>query len=162
MAKMFRAGVLLLACLFAGLPLQAQTPPPPYGPPINIEAAKRVAAAAIAEARRNNFTMAIAVVDSGGQLVYFERQDNTQIGSIDVAIGKARSSNNFRRPTKAFEDGVAGGRNAILGLQGAVPIEGGVLLLADGRIVGAIGVSGGTAPQDGQVAAVGAAALQAR
>ena len=116
-------------------------------------------AAAVADAARQNLPMAIAIVDSGGHLVAFERMDSTQTGSIAVAIEKARTAVAFRRPTKVFEDAVSGGRNVILNL-GVMPIEGGLLLLRDGRIVGGIGVSGGTAPQDGVIAAAGVAALR--
>ncbi len=137
----------------------AQGAPPPYGAPISIEDARRVVAAAMAEATRQNLPMAIAVVDSGGHLVAFERGDSTQLGSIRVAQEKARTAVEFRRPTKTWEDGVAGGRNAILGL-GVMPIEGGIPLIRDGRIIGAIGVSGGTAQQDGVIAQAGGAALR--
>ena len=132
--------------------------PNPYGAPINLEAAKKIAASAIAEARKNNWTMAVAILDIGGDLVYFEKMDGTQTGSVRVAIGKARSAVLFKRPTKVWEDVVAsgGGGLRILGLEGAVPIEGGLPLLMDGKIVGAIGVSGGTAQQDGVAAKAGA------
>jgi glc operon protein GlcG len=132
--------------------------PNPYGPPINLEAAKKAAASAIAEARKNNWSMAVAILDIGGDLVYFEKMDGTQTGSVRVALGKARSAVLFKRPTKVWEDIVAGGGAGIriLGLEGAVPIEGGLPLLMDGKIVGAIGVSGGTAQQDGVAAKAGA------
>jgi uncharacterized protein GlcG (DUF336 family) len=157
-----RAAVLSLVCVTAPLAALAQTAPLTYGPPINLEMSKKIAAAAEAEARKNGFTMVISVLDSGGSLVYLERMDGTQLASIDVAIAKGRSANNFKRPTKAFEDAVIGGRNAVLGLPGALPIEGGVLIIIDGKIAGAVGVSGGSAPQDGQVAAAGVAALTAK
>jgi uncharacterized protein GlcG (DUF336 family) len=136
--------------------------PNPYGPPISLEDAKKAAAAALAEARKNNWTMAVAVTDIGGDLVYFEKMDGTQTGSVNVALGKARSAALFKRPTKVFQEIVAGGGNGlrILGLEGAVPIEGGVPLVMDGRIVGAIGLSGGTSDQDGQCARAGAEALK--
>ena len=129
-----------------------------YGSPINIEAAKKIAASAIAEARKNNWYMAVAITDGGGDLVYFEKMDGTQTGSVKVAIGKAHSAALFRRPTKVWQDGLAAGGDGlrILGLEGAVPIEGGLPLLKDGKIVGAIGVSGGTAQQDGMAAKAGA------
>ncbi len=132
--------------------------PVAYGAPINIETAKRAAAGAVAESRKNNWTMAVAVVDIGGDLIYFERMDATQTGSVDVAIGKARSAVLFKRPTKVFQDAVAAGGDGlrILGLQGAVPVEGGIPLVMDGKIVGAIGLSGGTAQQDGMAAKAGA------
>lgn len=152
---------LLVAGLmaFAATAAFAQGAPPPYGAPISIEDARRVVAAAMAEATRENLPMAIAVVDSGGHLVAFERRDSTQLGSIRVAQDKARTAVEFRRPTKVWEDGIAGGRNAILGL-GVMPIEGGIPLIRDGRIIGAIGVSGGTAQQDGVIAQAGVAALR--
>ncbi|MBP0464291.1 heme-binding protein [Roseomonas sp. PWR1] len=152
---------LLIAALMASAATGAfaQGAPPPYGAPIAIEDARRVVAAALAEATRQSLPMAVAVVDSGGHLVAFERADGTQLGSIRVAQEKARTSVEFRRPTKAFEDGIVGGRNAILGL-GVMPIEGGIPLLRDGRVIGAIGVSGGTAPQDGVIAQAGVAALR--
>jgi glc operon protein GlcG len=155
----------LVACAVA-LPARAQrdfAPPPqiPYGLAIDIESAKLVAAAAIAEAEDNGWTMAVAIVDTGGHLVYFEKMDGTQTGSVDVSIDKARSAALFRRPTKVFEDGVAQGGAGIrlLRLQGAVPIDGGVPVILDGRVIGGIGISGGSGEQDGQVAQVGADAL---
>jgi uncharacterized protein GlcG (DUF336 family) len=133
-----------------------------YGTPITAEAAKKVAAPALAEARKNQWNMAVAIVDTAGDLVYFERMDETQVGSVNVAIDKARSAARFKRPTKAFQDALAAGGEGlrILALQGAVPVDGGVPLTVGGRIVGAIGVSGGTSAQDGQVAAAGVAALK--
>jgi glc operon protein GlcG len=133
----------------------------PYGAPIDIATAKKVAAAAVEEARKNNFQMAVAVTDSAGDLVYFEKMDGTQTGSVKVAEGKARSAALFKRPTKVFQDIVAAGGDGlrILGLEGAVPIEGGIPLVVGGKIVGAIGASGGSAPQDGQTAKAGVAAI---
>ncbi len=137
--------------------------PNPYGPPISVDNAKKAAAAALAEARKNNWNMAIAVVDGSGTLVYYEKMENTQIGSADVSIAKARSAARFKRPTKAFEDAVAGGGAGlrILGLEGAVPLEGGVPIVIDGKIAGAIGVSGDTSAHDGVCANAGANALAA-
>src|SRR5215208_3350495 len=133
-----------------------------YGPNINVETAKKLAAPAIAEARKNNWNMAIAIVDTAGDLVYFEKMDDTQIGSVQVAQSKARSAARFKRPTKAFQDALAAGGEGlrILALQGAVPVDGGVPLVMGGKIVGAIGASGGTSQQDGVTAAAGAAALK--
>jgi uncharacterized protein GlcG (DUF336 family) len=133
-----------------------------YGSPINAETAKKVAAPAIAEALKNKWAMAVAIVDPSGDLVYFEKMDDTQVGSVDVALSKARSAARFKRPTKAFQDALAAGGEGlrILALQGAVPVDGGVPLVIGGRIVGAIGVSGGTSAQDGQVAAAGVAAVK--
>ena len=125
-----------------------------YGSNIALEAAKRVAAPALAEAARNNWAMAVAVVDTAGDLVYFEKMDATQAASVTVAVDKARSAARFKRPTKAFQDMLAAGGEGlrVFGLTGAVPVEGGVPIVIDGRIVGAIGVSGGTSAQDGQCA----------
>lgn len=150
---------LLLLAILLGLPNIAIAQGIAYGTAINLEVAKKVAASAAQEARKNNFSMAIAIVDTGGHLVYFEKQDDTQIASIEVALAKARSANNFKRPTKALEDAVNGGRNSVLGLPGAVPVEGGIPIIADGKIIGAIGVSGGTSQQDGVVAAAGVKTL---
>jgi glc operon protein GlcG len=143
----------------------AQTPPhppPAYGAPITLEQAKKVMAGAEAEAKKNNWGMAIIILDTGGHAVMMQRLDGTQLGSIDVAKDKAWSAVAFRRPTKAFEDAVSqGGANLrLLRLTGASPIEGGIPLMADGKIIGSIGVSGGTAPQDGQVAKAGVDALK--
>jgi uncharacterized protein GlcG (DUF336 family) len=136
--------------------------PNPYGAPINGDNAKKVAAAALAEARRNGWTMAAAVVDPAGDLVYFEKLDGTQAASVNIAVDKARSSARFKRPTRALQDQVAAGGDGlrILGLPGAVPVEGGVPILMDGKIVGAIGMSGGTSAQDGQCANAGAAIVK--
>ncbi len=145
----------LASCALTGL---AQMPNP-YGPSISLENAKKAAAPALAEARKNNWTVVAAVVDTGGNLVYFEKMDNTQIGSAEVAIDKARSAALFKRATKAFEDVLASGGDGlrVLRLRDAIPVEGGVPLLIDGKIVGAIGVSGGTSKQDGQCAEAGQA-----
>lgn len=139
----------------------AQAPAnPPYGLAITPDAAKKVAAAAIAEASKNKWAMAIAIVDGAGYLVYFERMPDTQLGSVEVAIEKAKSAALFRRPTKSFQDTVAGGGAGLrmLGLPGAVPVAGGVPIIVDGKIIGAIGASGGTSDQDDQSATTGAAA----
>jgi uncharacterized protein GlcG (DUF336 family) len=145
--------VLLL--LLTSTLLRAQTEQ--YGTPITVDVAKKVATAAIAEARKNNFTMAIAIVDTNGFLVYFEKMDNTQNGSVNIAIDKARSAALFKRPTKAFQDVVAGGGDGIriLALQGAVPVDGGLPIIVGGKIIGAVGASGGSSAQDGQVAKAG-------
>jgi glc operon protein GlcG len=149
------AAVLIALCAMAGAVAQM---PNPYGMPISLENARKAAAPAMAEAAKNNWTMAVAIVDPGGNLVYYEKMDNTQLGSATVAIDKARSAALFKRPTKALQDALAAGGDGlrILRLQGAVPIEGGIPLLMDGKIVGAIGVSGGTSAQDGQCAKAGA------
>lgn len=143
------------------VPAVAQMPNA-YGLPVQTDAAKRVAAAALAEARKNNWTMAVAVVDPSGDLVYFEKIDGTQTASTPIALDKARSAARFKRPTKALQDALAAGGDGLrmLALQGAVPVEGGLPLISDGKIVGAIGLSGGTSQQDGQCATAGAAAIK--
>jgi glc operon protein GlcG len=135
----------------------AQAPAPAYGMAIGLDNARKAATAAIAEARKNNWTMAVAVVDTAGNLVYFEKMDGTQTGSVDVSIEKARSAALFKRPTKAFQDVVASGGLGlrILGLPGAVPVDGGIPIVSDGKIIGAIGLSGGTSEQDGLCAQAG-------
>ena len=136
--------------------------PNAYGPPIALETAKKVAAPALAEAAKNNWNIAVAVVDPGGNLVYYEKMDNTQLGSAHVAVEKARTAAMFKRPTKAFQDALANGAEnlRILGLPGVVPAEGGFPLLIDGKIAGAIGVSGMTSAQDAQCAKAGADSLK--
>ena len=126
-----------------------------YGPPIPLALAKRVAAKAEAEAAANGWAMVIAIADSGGHLVLLHRMENAQLGSIAIAEGKARTAVNFKRPTKAFEEVVsAGGLGLrVLTMEGVYALEGGVPLMQHGRIIGAIGVSGASAHQDGQVSA---------
>lgn len=119
---------------------------------LTLEVAKKLSAAAEAEAARNKWTVAIAIVDEGGHLVHLIKLDDTQYGSIDVAIKKAQTSAAFKRPTKVFEDAIAKGRNAIIALEGALPLQGGLPITLDGRVIGAIGVSGVTSQQDEQVA----------
>ena len=136
--------------------------PNPYGSPISLENAKKAAAPALAEAAKNNWNVAVAIVDPAGNLIYYEKMDNTQLGSANVAIDKARSAALFKRPTKAFQDALAAGGDSVrlLRIQGVVPVEGGVPLVADGKIVGAIGVSGVTSAQDNQCAKAGADAVK--
>lgn len=124
-----------------------------YGAPVSLAQARQIVAAAERAARKRNFTMAFAVVEPGGQLVAFEKMDGTQYGSERIAQEKARTAAHFKRPTKAFSDAVAAGRTVVLSLPGVVAVEGGVPILRDGRIVGALGVSGGTSEQDGEIAA---------
>lgn len=120
--------------------------------------AKQIAAAAEAEALKNKWNVTIAVVDDGGNLLFLQRLDEAPLGSITVAQEKARTALLFKRPTKVFEEIVAGGRVAMLTLPGATPIEGGLPLVNNGQIIGAIGVSGVQSPQDAQIAQAGAAA----
>jgi uncharacterized protein GlcG (DUF336 family) len=163
--------VLVVVALATSCICRAQTTTPaaqpsayltPYGPPVTLETAKKVAAAAQAEAARNRWLMTVAVVDPAGNLVYYERTDNSQWGSSKVAIAKARSAAIYKRPTKAFQDALAkGGVNErILSLEGAVPVEGGVPLISDGKIIGAIGVSGDLSENDAQCANAGAQTLK--
>jgi uncharacterized protein GlcG (DUF336 family) len=130
---------------------------PPYGPPIELAAAKKIAAAAIAEAQKNNFKVAVAVVDSHGFLVYFEKLDHTQTGSIEVAIDKARSAAMYRRSTRVFQDAVSKGSYGLLTLAGMSAVSGGLPIMQDGKVIGAIGTSGATADQDEQVSLAGLA-----
>ena len=143
--------VLFATGLFGAQPATRQV--------LTLEIAKQVAAAAAAEAAANKWTVVIAILDEGGNLMYLERTDDTQIASIQVAQEKARTAVAFKRPTKAFEDVIAGGRTAVLSLPGFVLIEGGLPLMLNGRVAGAIGVSGVTSQQDGQIAKAGADAL---
>ena len=159
--------VLFAAQALTTTPAFAQAnfaPPPqiPYGTGIRTEAAKAAAAASIAEAKKNGWKMAVAVVDTGGYLVYFEKMQDTQTGSVELAIEKAKTSALFRRPTKVFEDGVAGGGAGLrlLRLTGAIPIDGGVPIIEGGKIVGAVGVSGGSGEQDCMTAKAGAGAIK--
>jgi len=156
--KTVLATTVALSCAVAAL---AQAPMS-YGPSITADTAKKLAAPAIAEAKKNNWTMAVAIVDPAGDLVYFEKMDDTQVGSTQIAVDKARSAARFKRPTKTFQDGLAAGGAGLrlLGLNGAVPVEGGIPLVQAGKIVGAIGCSGGTSEQDGMCATAGANALK--
>jgi glc operon protein GlcG len=147
---------VLIPVVLASRAVVGQPMPNPYGAPIAIEAARKAATAAVAEAKKNGWSVAVAVVDPGGALVYFERADGTQTGSSEVSQAKARTAAAFKRPSKSYEDQVASGKVSYLKLPGALPLEGGVPLLIDGKIVGAIGVSGATSQQDGQCAKAGA------
>jgi glc operon protein GlcG len=166
--KFFRPALLLVAIILIASNAFTQStaipapPTTPYGMSINLETAKKAAAAAVAEARKNNWTMAVAILDTGGYLVYLEKMDGTQTGSVDVSIEKARSAVLFRRPTKVFQDSVAtGGEGSkFLRLTGAVPIDGGFPIIMDGKIIGAIGVSGGAGDQDGRCGKAGADSIK--
>src|SRR5580693_1652678 len=158
------AAVILLGGLAIGR-AQTQTPAPapnPYGAAVSLESAKKAAGPALAEAEKNHWNMAVAIVDTGGNLVYYEKMDNTQLGSANVAIEKARTAALFKRPTKAFQDALAAGGDGlrVLSLKGVTAVEGGIPLVMDGKIVGAIGVSGGTSAQDAQCAKAGADVLK--
>ena len=156
------ASCVLAATLLVSAHVQAQqpAPPPAYGPAINLETAKKVMAAAEAEAVKNNWGMVITILDSGGNLVMAHRMDNAPLASVGVSRGKARTAVEFKRPSKALEDGIAGGGAGLrlLSLHGAgVFVEGGVPIVVDGKIVGASGALSG---QDAQVAQAGANAAK--
>ena len=171
-----RAGALACAlALLAGLavaPAWAQQPPPPpapaaapapppYGLPISLDQAKRVMSAAELEAAKNSWTVAITILDSGGNLVMFHKFDNAQLSAVTTSEGKARTALEFKLPSKALDDAIAAGGAGLrlLALKDITPLQGGVLILADGKIVGAIGVSGALSAQDEQVAKTGADVL---
>jgi glc operon protein GlcG len=150
--------VVAAMIVMCGLAVARAQMPNALGGPVTLENARKAAAPALAEAEKNHWNVAVAVVDTGGNLVYYEKMDNTQIGSANVAIEKARTAALFKRPTKAFQDVLAGGGEGlrILTLKGVVAVEGGFPLVMDGKIVGAIGVSGATSAQDAQCAKAGA------
>lgn len=153
--------LVALTVVFCAMGASSQMLPNPYGGPVSVDDAKKAAAAALAEARKNNWKMAVAVVDPNGDLVYYEKMDNTQLGSSQVSIAKARSAARFKRPTKSFQDAVAAGGAGlrVLGLDGAVPVEGGIPIVMDGKVVGAIGVSGDSSEHDAVCAQAGANTL---
>jgi len=154
--KAVLAGIAAAGIAFAA----AAQERPPYGPEITLDQAKKIAAGANAESKKNGWRMAIAVVDNHGFLVYFERMPDTQMASVQVALDKAQAAAMYRRPTKAFEDGVAKGRTALLGLRGATPIEGGLPIMVGGKVIGGIGVSGANSDQDAAAAQAGLKVLQ--
>jgi len=154
MHRRLAVGIMLGGCLAVAGSAAAQSQPA-----LTLDAATRIADAAQAEATRNKWNVVIAVVDDGGYLVHLRRMDDTQIGSVAVAEEKAKSAVLFRRPTKAFADAVASGRTGVLRLPGAIPIEGGIPLVGGNQVVGAIGVSGVTSEQDGQIAQAGVKAF---
>jgi glc operon protein GlcG len=154
-----RAALATAVALSMIVPVSAQQPPPSYGPPITFEAAKKAMAAAEAEATKNNWAVAIAILDSSGHLVMLHKMDNVQYASIKIAEGKAQTAVDFRRPSKALEDTIAGGGAGLRVLTfGNILVQGGVPIVSDGKIIGSIGVSGVTSQQDEQIAMAGAAA----
>ncbi len=160
-SKSILLNFLAILVALCNVNLMAQMPNP-YGPPITLEVAKRAATAALDEAVRNKWTMVAAIVDPGGNLVFYEKMDNTQLASTNVAIDKARSAALYKRPTKALQDALAAGGAGlrILKFQGATPVEGGIPLVFHGEIIGAIGVSGDTSEHDNQCATAGAAVVK--
>lgn len=129
-------------------------------PTLTLEAAQVIVDAAVDEARRNEWSVSVAVVDDAGRLLVFVRMDDTANSSVDVAIAKAVHSANYRRPTKFHQDLLLGGAVPVLGLRDILPVEGGIPLIVGERVVGAVGVSGAQSPQDGQIAAAGMTALE--
>lgn len=149
-------------CLVAATPSAAQqTTPPAYGPPITLEMAKKVMAGAEAEAQKNSWNVYVVIVDSGGNIVMLQRMDNAQLGSLTLAKGKAQTALDFKLPTKALEDAISAGGSGLrlTTLNNITPLEGGLPIVADGKIIGAIGVSGVLSAQDAQVAKAGIQAL---
>ena len=147
----------LLAGFLAALPAQAQTMPPDYGPPIGLETARKAMAAAETEAAKNSWPVVIAIIDSGGHIVMLHRRDDVQLSSIEISQGKAKTALMFKRPTKVLDDAISSGGAGLrfLALKDIVPLEGGLPIVADGKIVGAIGVSGVLSAQDAQIARAG-------
>ncbi|HEY3927781.1 MAG TPA: heme-binding protein [Candidatus Koribacter sp.] len=154
--------VVALSFAFTLLPCAFAQMPNPYGPPISVEIAKKLARPAIAEAVKNHLTVAVAIVDPNGALMYYEKMDNTQLASADAAIDKARTSALYKRPSKALQDALAKGGDGlrVLALRGATAIEGGFPIVLDGKIVGAIGVSGDASAHDSQCAEAALATLK--
>jgi uncharacterized protein GlcG (DUF336 family) len=136
--------------------------PNEYGPSISLEDAKKVTAAALSVARKNNWTMAVAIVDPGGYLVYYEKMDHTQLGGANISVEKARCAALFKRSTRIMQDMLDSGSAGLrmLALPGAVPVEGGIPLISEDKIVGAIGISGSSSANDGLCAQAGADALK--
>ena len=155
---MRRIALGIIAFCFLGVSIKADLPVKKV---LTLEAAKKIAAAAEAEAKKRGATVVIVVVDDGGHLLLLERLDDTQVASVEVGIGKARTAAIFRRPSKVFEDQVREGRVAALALPGATPLQGGVPIVFEGKVIGAIGVSGNTPQEDEDIAKVGAASAAA-
>jgi glc operon protein GlcG len=153
---------LLLGLIMTAVTPIAQQPQLPSRKILTLDVARRVAAAAEAEARRNNWAVSIAVLDEAGHMMVFHRMDGAKLVATDIAIRKARTAVYFQGPTKGLEEEVAGGRTALLPIDGFMPLEGGIPLMVDGVLVGAIGVSGVTGSQDAQCAQAGVAALTPR
>jgi uncharacterized protein GlcG (DUF336 family) len=144
----------------AATPPSPPPPPPPYGASITLDQAKKALTAAEEESKKNNWGMNIAVVGPSGHLVAFSRLDNAQYASIAIAQHKARAAATFRRPTKVFQDGLAAGNTFLLTLDDVIASEGGIPIIADGKLIGAMGCSGGTGQQDGQACQAGVNALK--
>ena len=156
--RLIVTGCVLAGALLAGHAAAQQRPS--YGTAVNLETAKKIAAASLAEARRNNWNVAVAILDNHGMLIYYEMMDDTQTSSATIAVEKGKTAAMFRRPSKAFEDGIASGRHAILGLPGVTPIDGGLPIVVAGKIIGGVGVSGVNSDQDAQIARAGLESLK--
>jgi glc operon protein GlcG len=155
------SAVAAISTQAASAPLASFAQSLPYGAPISVADAKSAAAAAVLEMQKLHLEMTIAIVDSGNNLVYLERSDQAGIGTIDAAIGKAKAANGIKAPTKMIQDAILlQNQINLLAVPGAFPVEGGVPLVIDGKVVGAIVASGGMPPDDGAVATVGATSLQ--
>lgn len=161
------AGALALVAAFAipvasHVPSHAQTMPPDYGPPISLDNAKKVMAAADGEAAKNNWPVVIAIIDSGGHIVMLHKRDNAQLASLEVAPGKAKTALMYKRPTKVLDDAISSGGAGVrfLALKDITPLEGGFPIVMDGKIVGAIGVSGVLSAQNSQIGRAGIDALK--
>jgi uncharacterized protein GlcG (DUF336 family) len=148
---------ILLAAALAALATgaSAQDKRPDYGTAVNAAGAKKIAAGVVAECQKNAWNVAVAVVDNHGFLVYFERMDNTQMASMDIAVGKARAAATYRRPTRVFMEAINKGGAATITLPGVFASPGGVPIMVDGKVTGAVGVSGVTGDQDEQCAKAG-------
>jgi glc operon protein GlcG len=153
LARIFIIALLLAAAgnLHAQLPVKKV---------LTLSVAKKIAEAAEADAKKRGSTVVIAVVDDGGYLLVLHRLDDTQVASVEVGIGKARTAAIFRRPSKVFEEQVKNGRVAALALPGATPLQGGVPIIYEGKVIGAIGVSGNTPQEDEEIAMAGAAVTE--
>lgn len=156
---LLRVARSLVCCAVLALPLAAQSPAVATAPALTFEGARRIAAAAAEEALRNNWNVSIAVVDDHGELIFFGRMDGAHQQSVDIARAKARTAARWRRETKALEDAVTGGRSVLMAVEGMLPLEGGVPIIVEGRVIGAVGVSGVTSAQDAQIAKVGIRAV---
>jgi glc operon protein GlcG len=147
---------VLMVCALLAAPMMAQLS---THKTLTLDGAKKIAAGAAAEAVKQHLNVVIAILDDGGHLIYLERLDGTQIGSIDVAVAKARTAVYYKRPSKEFENRIAAGGTNALALLNSMPLEGGEPISAEGQLVGAIGVSGGTSAEDGSIARAGIAAM---
>ena len=162
MRKVLLTGIAILGVTAFAADTRAQQAPLEYGPGMTLEIAQKAIAAAQAEAKKNNWNLAIAVTTNGGHLVAFARMDQTQFGSIAIAQHKARTAAKFKRPTKAFADAIAANpaNVALLSLDDVIASEGGVPLMLNGKMIGAIGCSGATGAQDGVACVAGANSLK--